>query len=65
MLNDTLTWFFVTFSEEFRQGKKQAFELVLFLSLVHFFGLYNPKQLADFLGIPHQRLYSELKTWSL
>ena len=65
MLKDALTWFFVTFSEEFRQGKKQAFELILFLSLMHFFGVYNPKQLADFLGIPHQRLYSELKTWSL
>lgn len=65
MFKDTLTWYFVTFSQEFRQGKKQAFELVLFLSLMHFFGLYNPKQLADFLGIPHQRLYSELKTWSL
>ena len=65
MLNDTLTWFFVTFSEEFRQGKKQAFEFIIFLSLAHFFELYNPKQIADFLGIPHQRLYSELKTWSL
>lgn len=65
MLKDALTWFFVTFSEEFRQGKKLAFELLMFLSLAHFFGLYNPKQLADFLGIPHQRLYRELKTWSL
>ena len=65
MLEDALTWYFVTFSQEFRQGNKQAFELVMFLSLVHFFGLYNPKQLADFLGIAHQRLYSELKTWSL
>lgn len=65
MLADALTWYFVTFGQEFRQGKKEAFELVMFLSLAHFFGLYNPKQLADFLGIPHQRLYSELKGWSL
>ena len=65
MLEDALRWYFVTFGQEFRQGKKEAFELVMFLSLAHFFGLYNPKQLADFLGIPHQRLYSELKTWSL
>ena len=65
MLKDALPWAFVTFREEFRQGKKLAFELLMFLSLAHFFGLYNPKQLADFLGIPHQRLYRELKTWSL
>lgn len=65
MLEDALRWYFVTFGQEFRQGKKEAFELVMFLSVAHFFGLYNPKQLADFLGIPHQRLYSELKTWSL
>lgn len=65
MLKDALPWFFVPFREEFRQGKKLAFELLMFLSLAHFFGGYTPKQLADFLGIPHQRLYRELKTWRL
>ena len=59
MLKDALTWAFVTFSEEFRQGKKLAFELVMFLSLAHFFGLYNPKQLADFLQV-HQET---IRTW--
>src|SRR6266568_5178299 len=31
----------------------------------HLFGFYNPKQLADFLDIPHQRFYTELKEWSV
>ncbi len=35
------------------------------LAFAHFFGCYNPKQLADFLDIPHQQLYSHLKGWSL
>ena len=35
------------------------------LALAHFFGFYNPKQLADFLDIPHQKLYAQLKAWSL
>ncbi len=35
------------------------------LALAHLFGYYNPKQLADFLDIPHQRFYTELKGWSI
>ncbi len=35
------------------------------LALAHLFGFYNPKQLADFLDIPHQRFYTELKGWSI
>ena len=65
MLVGGLDWFFVTFREQFRRGDQDAFELVMFVSLGHFFGVYNPKQLADFLGIAPQRLYSELKEWSL
>jgi hypothetical protein len=33
--------------------------------LAHFFGFFNPKQLADFLDIPHQKLYAQLKDWSV
>ena len=65
MLVRGLDWYFVAFKEQFRRGDQGAFELVMFLSLGHFFGIYNPKQLADFLGIAPQRLYSELKAWSL
>ena len=65
MLGKELSWFFITFGKEFRQGKLVAFQTLMFLALAHFFGVYNPKQLADFLGIPHQKLYAQLKEWSL
>ena len=65
MLSKEFTWFFSLFQKEFRQGKLIAFEMIMFLALAHFFGFYNPKQLADFLGIPHQQLYNKLKEWSL
>jgi len=29
------------------------------------FGFYNPKQLADFLEVPHQNFYTELKNWGI
>jgi hypothetical protein len=35
------------------------------LAFAHLFGFYNPKQLADFLDIPPQKLYAQLKDWSL
>ena len=35
------------------------------LAFAHFFGFYNPKQLADFLNIPHQKLYAQVKDWSV
>ena len=48
-------WFFAIFYQEFRQGNCFAFEVLMMLAFAHFFGFYNPKQLADFLGIPHQK----------
>ncbi|MDM8554300.1 hypothetical protein QUF75_06180, partial [Desulfococcaceae bacterium HSG7] len=65
LLNKHQTWFFVSFRDCLRHGSTTAFEFLMFLSITHFFGFYNPKQLADFLGIPHLNLYRELKTWSL
>jgi hypothetical protein len=35
------------------------------LAVAHLFGFYNPKQLADFLDVPHQQFYTELKEWSV
>ena len=35
------------------------------LAVAHVFGFYNPKQLADFLEVPHQQFYTELKDWSV
>ena len=54
--------FFIT---SFRQGHRIAFEVLMALAFSHFFGFYNPKQLADFLDIPHQKLYAQLKDCSL
>jgi len=58
-------WFFAIFHQEFRKGNRIAFEVLMTLAFAHFFGFYNPKQLADFLGIPHQKFYAELKDWSV
>src|SRR3990172_317100 len=65
MLDNSLSWFFIIFSSEFRQNKIDAFETIMFLAIAHCFGFYNPKQLADFLGIPHQTFYHSLKEFSL
>ena len=64
-LGQELQWFFIMFGESFRQGKLIAFETLMFLAMAHFFRCYNPKELADFLGIAHQQIYMELKGWSL
>ena len=58
-------WFFAIFHQEFRKGNCIAFEVLMTLAFAHFFGFYNPKQLADFLGIPHQKCSAEGKDWSL
>jgi hypothetical protein len=35
------------------------------LAVANLFGFYNPKQLADFLEVPHQKFYAELTQWSV
>jgi hypothetical protein len=65
MWQQEFTWFFSLFQREFRKSNPLAFEVIMVLALAHLFGMYNPKQLADFLGIPHQSFYTHLKTWSL
>jgi hypothetical protein len=65
MWQQEFTWFFALFHHEFRQGNRTAFEVLMALAFAHFFGFYNPKQLADFLDIPHQKLYGQLKEWSV
>ena len=64
-MTESFTWFFMLFHREFRRGNIEAFQTLMGLSLAHFFGCYNPKQFADFLGIAHQRLYEQLKMFSL
>jgi Transposase DDE domain len=65
MWQQEFTWFFSHFQREFRKRNPVAFEVIMVLALAHLFGLYNPKQLADFLGVPHQAFYTHLQTWSL
>ena len=65
MWQQEFIWFFTLFQQEFRTRNPIAFEVLMVLALAHFFGFYNPKQLADFLGVPHQAFYTCLKTWSL
>jgi hypothetical protein len=60
-----LLWFFALFHQEFRKNNPIAFEVLMVLAVAHLFGFYNPKQLADFLEVPHQQCSTELKEWSV
>jgi hypothetical protein len=57
-----LIWFFAIFHHEFRKNNPIAFEVLMVLAIAHLFGFYNPKQLADFLDLPHQKFYAESAT---
>ena len=57
--------FFVRYSQEFRQGKLEAFEVIMALAMSHAYGCCNPKQWADYLGIQPQKISAEIKKWSL
>ncbi|MCI5191598.1 MAG: hypothetical protein D3915_00485 [Candidatus Electrothrix sp. AU1_5] len=65
MLQNELGWFFFVFSKDFRLNSIEAFQTLIFLALAHFFGFYNPKEIADYLGINSNKLYSYLKTSSI
>ena len=65
MWQQELLWFFTIFHQEFRKNNGVAFETLMVLAVAHLFGFYNPKQLADFLEVPHQQFYTVLKEWSV
>jgi hypothetical protein len=65
MWQQEFIWFFAIFHQEFRKNNAIAFEVLMVLAIAHLFGFYNPKQLADFLDVPHQKFYSELAGWSI
>jgi hypothetical protein len=65
MWQQEFLWFFAIFHQEFRKNNAIAFEVLIVLAVANLFGFYNPKQLADFLEVPHQRFYAELKDWSI
>ena len=57
--------FFVRYSQEFRQGKLEAFEVIMALAMSHAYGCCNRLQWADYLGIQPQKIYAEIQKWSL
>ncbi len=57
--------FFFRYSQEFRRGKLEAFEIIIALAVSHAYGCCNPKQWADYLGIQPQKIYAQIQTWSL
>jgi len=65
MWQQEFIWFLTIFHHEFRKTNGVAFETLMVLAIANLFGFYNPKQLADFLEVPHQRFYAELKDWSV
>ena len=65
MWQQEFIWFFTIFHQEFRKNNPIAFEGLMVLAVANLFGFYNPKQLADFLDVPHQKFYAELKGWNL
>ena len=50
---------------QFRQDQPEAIEVLTWLIVGHLFGLFNPNQFADALGIDKSSLYTHLATWSL
>jgi hypothetical protein len=65
MWQQEFIWFFTIFHQEFRKHNLIAFEVLMVLALANLFGFYNPKQLADYLEVPHQKFYAHLQDWSL
>lgn len=65
MWQQEFIWFFTIFHHEFRKNNGVAFETLMVLAVANLFGFYNPKQLADFLEVPHQQFYTVLKGWSV
>src|SRR4029434_2160733 len=65
MWQQEFLWFFTLFHQEFRKNNPLAFEVLVVLAVAHLFGFYNPKHLADFLDVPHQKFYAALKDWSV
>jgi hypothetical protein len=65
VIGQELRGFFIMFGKAFRQGKQEAFETVLLVAMAPVCKWYNPKEVADFLGIPHQPVSAERNTWRL
>lgn len=64
-INKIITNCFIRFAKEFRQGKTEAFEVIMVLAISHIYGCYNPKQWADNLGVKADKIYQQINQWSL
>ena len=64
-INKIITNCFIRFAKEFRQGKREAFEVIMVLAISHIYGCYNPKQWADYLGVKADKIYQQINQWSL
>lgn len=60
-----LGFFQVLLLTKFRQNRKEAIETLIWLIVGHLFGLYNPNQLAEAIGIAKANLYRHLSHWSV
>ena len=65
MLEQAFNWFLTTHAQILRKGDKCGFEVLMLMSIAHVFGIYTPKELADYLDIRSQPLYAHLKSLSL
>ena len=65
MLEEAFNWFLTTHAQILRKGDKCGFEVLMLMSIAQVFGLYTPKELADYLDISSQPLYAHLKSLSL
>lgn len=64
-MTETINHFISIFNKELKNGNKGVIEILLLLSTAHFFGIFNPKQLADYMEIEYRYLYREIKKLSL
>jgi len=65
MLEQAFNWFLTTHAQILRKGDKYGFEVLMLMSIANVFGIYTPKELADYLDIRSQALYTHLKSLSL
>ena len=64
-INKWILYFQGLRNQKFRQNQEEAIEVLTELIVGHLFGLYNPNQMADALGIDKGRLYTHLSQWSI
>jgi len=49
---------FLRFSSRVSKKQSDRLQVLMVLAVAQLFGFYNPKQVADFLEVPHQQFYT-------